>query len=263
MDRTMGGIRLWLLLGVLGAGLVSPVQAQRDNVFKLALNAVTSTGASTFLPNNGQSQHIITVILANSGGTCPTSTNVTNVVIQGSFDNVTYFNLSPSDVQLVNLVGLSQAYGAFPYIRVNVLATVANCSTTVWYSGVISPAGDVKPSSSYLTITGNYAGVAISALLIAAPSAAYSNFKPVIYGLLFTGDPSTAITGFVSIQDSTDSCATAPGIVTQPRSVAPSSTILFPTSSVPYFTGNKGRSLCINSTVGASGGSVTIIYRWE
>lgn len=117
--------------------------AQRsDTVFQqLFSNSITSPADSALIQNIGQSQHILYVTETDriTPGAC--GTNFGTFYLEGSYDNVTFFPLSPG-VDLANAVSLVSTiyvYGMAPFLKVHVSFNSTNCVLNLYYAGSLYP----------------------------------------------------------------------------------------------------------------------------
>jgi hypothetical protein len=138
---------------ILALGLVASAVAQNQNqptvYFPVLANRVGLIAISTIaIPSSymiGQYTHTLSIILNNSGGTC--NANALIVGIDGSEDNINWISLGSPISNLTGtpgvsgqLTGMTVAYGAFPFLRINIRrAFGTNCSTNLNYVGSVTP----------------------------------------------------------------------------------------------------------------------------
>lgn len=227
------------------------VHAQgRDNVYQLVFNAITGAQNSGILRNNGQSQHYLWVQMANAGGVCGlTGGGAIPLGMQGSYDNVNWFNMGSGLVNLVNGNGVNVAGGAFPFLRVTYPTTPVNCSATVWYTGAITPTTDLSANWLYLPVLTSGTGPTVGASFSSSvPNRAIAMYG--FYAYLNVGVGPITVTVYTT---SNTNCTGAPraflpGLILS--STAP--TFLLSNSTVPYFRGNNGEPLCFDLSAGGS-----------
>ncbi len=230
------------------------VHAQgRDNVYQLALNAVTVATNSGILRNNGQSQHYLWAQM--TGGACAYATSPVSDIelgMQGSYDNLTWFNIGSGLTNLFNGNGVSIASGAFPFLRARLAATYANCTTSVWYTGAIAPTPDVLASWAYRAIEASGTGpVSNGNFIPAVPGrviAVYGFQAQLIAGagpvtVFARGTANTNCTGAVVGNFNYTVLATATPF------------LVLPNSTVPYYFGPPGTPICFDLS---AGGTVTL-----
>lgn len=127
------GILLLMLVTLFLAGGWQGGNVSSSTVNAVAFNNVTTTGVSATFQNIGQASHWLTF--------CPDANVATiGIELEGSYDNVTWFAISPpgstADAGCVTL----EAGGYFPYVRANLTGlTGASAHVTAYYSGSSFP----------------------------------------------------------------------------------------------------------------------------
>jgi len=144
----------WLLLGFVATLLLLAVTGRAQNppsVFATPFAGVTKAAASAPVRQIGQSMHTFKVEFPAE--VAPVAS--LRVRLEGSFDNLAYFQISNEITTTyllldgTSIYAFGLAYGVFPYIRVNSLnPTPGGKLMTVRYTGVIVP---VVPSALRLS----------------------------------------------------------------------------------------------------------------
>ena len=259
------------------------------NVFRTPSNPTgqisTYPQASTAIQNIGQGSHLIQVIETNATGqTCNTSDGNILVRLEASLDNTlwtpvgTPITLAIADV-FGHITGSTIAFGAFPFLRVNVLSfSNISCVLTVEYSGTLYPSSlnpalssvqsNYQTANAEINSTTGIGGGALNLLIGGDGPGSGPGGRIVIYGLFVTNEGATTTT--VRLYETTSSSCSTGSILGVPFSaigtgVLAGQTYSFPTSAVPFYTGkvaNGTSNLC--AQIGNSNYiSVTVIYRIE
>ena len=149
-------------------------KAQQNVVMKvLVKNQATAPYTSSAVQNIGQNSHQLTVLLADSGGTCTYAFGSTWFAgLEASYDNASWVTLG----SVVSRAEFTSPYiityaasGIYPYVRAKVGAssTFTNCAETIIYTGSIAVSNfvfaqsDLQPYSSYSTFVGDQSTTAI------------------------------------------------------------------------------------------------------
>jgi hypothetical protein len=132
-----------------------------QTIHQLVFQNITSARASTPVRNMGAVSHLLMVQLTSQAGkTC--SGGAANIGLEASYDQKTW---TPIGAQLTgitadangNLVGLTTAQGAYPYVRVNVRSfDTTNCQLTAWYTGSQGPQSIVALENQPTTMYSQY-----------------------------------------------------------------------------------------------------------
>ncbi|HBY64723.1 MAG TPA: hypothetical protein DEH78_33295 [Solibacterales bacterium] len=133
-------------------GTLAP--AAPGTVFRKVFTGLTSSQASSALPNIGQGMHMLTVMFPAASG------DVTGIVVrlEASYDGSSYFPIT-QDVATATYTG-SMAYaitrgnGTFPFVRVNVATASGSNPMTVYYTGSTHPLGNVILDSGRYLVEG-------------------------------------------------------------------------------------------------------------
>lgn len=153
---------------------------QRNTVFLLLAQNLTTTGNVTYLVNNNIGQNFHTFVIYASQSSSCTSGILANyqyntaAQIEGSYDG-TIFNQIPqvkisfSYDSVNNTAGkYYRAAGAYPYIRIRLLNIVSTCSSNIGYTGLLQ-ANPLTDASSPLIVE-SYVGSTCTLILPAALS---------------------------------------------------------------------------------------------
>lgn len=182
---------------------------QRNTVFLILAQNLTTTGNVTYLVNNNIGQNFHTfVIYAPQSSSCTsgilaTYYQNTTAQIEASYDGVNYNQIPQTRISYsydsTNLTSAKyyRAAGAYPYIRIRLLAMVSTCSSNIGYTGLLQ-ANPLTDANSPLTIT-NVGGISTTceAFLPASPAGYNVNAISV-----FGGATNPSATGFISIYTS-------------------------------------------------------------
>lgn len=216
-------MRTFLLAFVLTFILLFPLWGQqRQTVFNnVASNsaAASVTGMATAI---GQDLHTVFGLFSNATGeTCTTATEVGDVFLDVSFDNITYFRLATASAPLstldqggVNALSL-YAKGSYPYIRIGAdNGNVTKCRTTLWYSGNVSGNTFDAPGPNLAQSTTFFGSTTTSISATGDLIAAVAGRRIYVYGLwIYNSTAAQTIT----INDGTTTFLSAttlsPGIV--------------------------------------------------
>jgi len=249
-----------LLIRVLCLLLISLVVCWADNVSVKVFTSKTPTnGVSGAIRNIGQSQHLLWLQLADSGGSCST-TNAT-VWLEASYDGTTYFSLTPRLIQLDgSKIGQAMATGIYPALRVNSLSNYVNCALTVWYSGSTDPVA--FPQIPRLVQSGYVTSAASATSTTGVPVASNSQAagRVVVYGF-WAHNAGAAVSGELFFAPD-NTCASILATVAVMNLGASSAPAIWHTSLVPYGYGAGGASLCWRLG-GAGNATVYTVYRLE
>jgi hypothetical protein len=135
--------RLFLLIAALALLLAAAkdlgAQQPQRTVFRKVFTGITSATTSAPVTNIGQSLHIIAIFF-------PTASDAVTgfqVRLEGSYDNTTYFPISP-DVTTAPRLGsltyqIEKAFAPYPFIRIRAVSANASFPMTVWYTGHRKP----------------------------------------------------------------------------------------------------------------------------
>ena len=235
------------------------VHAQgRDNVYQLALNAVTVATNSGILRNNGQNQHFIWANVVNSGGVCAWTNTTISLGMQGSYDNTNWFSMGSGQTLITNGSGVGVASGAFPFLRASLALTYANCAITVWYTGSITPNPDLLASWSYFPLRVSGTGPVTGAFF----ATGFANRSIAVYGFnayLVSGAGPVLVTVY-----SATSCMGAPRPFLYGFTLATATpSFVLPNSTVPYFLGQPNEALCFDLGAGGAVVGLNATLRWE
>lgn len=241
----------------------------RATVVQHVFTAKTPTsGTSSNLRNEGQSQHYMYVQWSNSGGTCnPDGT----VYLQYSFDSSTWTNLTPTarpESSHNNEIAIFGA-GTYPFVRVNSLTNYANCALDVWYVGTTNPIAFPQSlmtyQTGYQTVQKSISANSNSLLVGANTSLALGQNSIVLYGLQVSNS-STTDNGTLSLftPNTANDCTSGTSTVNQAivALLANTSVSYWPTSVVPYVTYvDPAKGLCAITTTGTW--HVSLTFRLE
>jgi hypothetical protein len=235
---------------------------------------IAATQASSPLQNIGQGSHLVQVIEVNAPAqSCTTDTNIF-VRLESSLDNVTWtpFGAPISTVQVDpfgNLTGSTVAFGAFPFIRINVVGfSSTQCRLTAYYSGTLYPSGLTSSlsgvQSNYQHTFNEISSGAGKYTIVSTPNGLG---RIVVYGLTITNESASATT-FQMYENSTSNCsggASLGGILQLTTTgLAAGQTIPIGPSTVPVYVGlsTTNDALCIQTT-NAGVLHVSLVYRVE
>lgn len=238
-----------------------------QTVYSTIFTNRTTLGVSSNISNIGQSTHFLFVTFT----TIPThGCNILGpdklyIAIEGSYDNVAFSNIgsaitsSNSNTQGL-LVGTTQAFGAYPFIRVNYLAgDTTNCSINAFYSGAVPtaayPGAVTSVSSNYLTSSSYITTATTTSLTPCAPTQVPNNFT--LYGM------SIYSTGTQDITINTNIFSGGVGTRIALFTAVPANwTLVWPVSSAPYF--KAGGGVCATAiTSAATTAQINMTYRLE
>lgn len=254
--------KLTLLFILITNSLCLSLFAQRsDTVFQTVFNNyVGNTATVDSAPINliGQSQHVLYISLNNrTPNTCATSGSGM-VYFLVSFDNTTFFPLT-AGFQLSNngtsLFNTIYAYGLAPFMKIRVTYDNVNCSLYAYYGGSLYPivADPLLPINVFDTIGPSY----------------YSNTYATA-GVHTVLAPIDTIT-YIAVYGLTCSNAVAQPVYLIAGSTGPdnpkffmddNSTIVWPTSKIPYLVTPKNTPLQLQS-FNTNSLSCTFVYRYE
>lgn len=137
MSKLRKSPAMLLLLAAAGIFTLIPILGFQGNnagtvTFSVRVfNAVTSAQASASVQNNNQAAHWLNYCTNGS------ATGI-SIELEASFDNSTYFAISPAATDTG--CGVVEAGGYFPYVRANLITlTGAGANVTAYYSGSSSP----------------------------------------------------------------------------------------------------------------------------
>jgi hypothetical protein len=237
--------------------ILSPAWSQ-DNIQQRVFSLRTPTsGVSSPIRNVGQSQHLIWYQFSDSGGVCNVTT--ARVFLEGSFDGVNYFALTPRVTTLEDRIGQGLATGTFFALRVNSAIDVFACALTVYYSGGKAPAPFPQ---SVRTVASGYSWARVST---PGPSAFVVNVlngsteRVVVYGAWINNTVAAANTGRIFPCDGAGlASGTDIGTFNLGNGGPP---VILPTSVVPYGAGFAGLNLCVSTTAGTA--EFHVVYRIE
>jgi hypothetical protein len=135
-----------------------------QNVFRDACSAppcpsdgrITTAQVSTFLPNEGQSHHLVMVLFP----TTAVSVSPIQVRLEASFDGSSWFPVQADITSVPSRGGvvytLAQANGVFPALRVrSVVNTPGALPMVVYYAGSPFPVGNLNCIGDRCTFTGS------------------------------------------------------------------------------------------------------------
>lgn len=130
-------LQLGLLAGLLGGQEASPT------VYRTVFSAITAATTSAPVQNIGQIQHVIKIEFP----TATLAVTPIQVRLEGSYNNSDYFPITADVTSCSALTGTTTtvyaftgAYGAYPYVRVNSLASTPGAKPmTVRYFGYVYP----------------------------------------------------------------------------------------------------------------------------
>ncbi len=261
-------------LVIIGLMLVSSCfgQASQNVVYQTNNNLTLATPVNILGSNNiGQSSHIVAAIFTDvAGKTCGVPTNF-NVRLEESNDNGTTWN--SVGVPITNayldgtgtVTGITTVFGAYSRLRINpVTFDNTNCVLSTSYSGSLYPASiNTVLSAEQSNFKSFFNAEAATHAEAIVP---ITGTRIALYGMSLVNEGATA-TPF-SIAEHTTNCAgPTTGTIFSATAVglAANSSLIWPTSIVPYYTasglGTQG-VICIVST-GANVVSVHLVYRQE
>ncbi len=189
-------------------GIINIAQGQQSNTVyqSLGTNITVKPYTSAVVRSIGQINHLaIATFVDNTPNTCisPSSATTLNVglLIQGSFDNVHYFNI-PQKLQVItgsdgvtNFIGYVFGSGSFPYIKEVVTDfDNTNCKISLLaYSGNITPDNDFFPGISKLGMTYSALGNTSASIrdIVICPSV--SGLRTSLYGATISTDTAQTI----------------------------------------------------------------------
>lgn len=241
--------------------------AQRSDTvaFRLFTNS-TSAGVSSLIRNIGQSQHLFFVVASDGAGTCTLSANGFDFYLEGSLDGTTFIPISARTIVMSTGAtastkqGYGFANGAFPFLRARYTPHPTNCRIDAWYSGTIPttayPQLPKAQSTGYIPSL-HRPSSAGTTVQIVNPT---TNGRIVIYGLFVYNAAATANDVTLDTRDAT--CTTVSNVALDVPGLTGRSSIVWPTSLVPYFIGPEGSSLCLTLSASTQVNS-TVIYRVE
>lgn len=247
---------VWLCLVVLLAAAGAAAETVTVRVF----NAKTPTnGVSTPVRNIGQSQHLIWLQFADSGGSCGAGS--AQVWLEASYDGTTYFPLTGRLLQLDGAKSAQAvATGTYPRLRVNSANSQVNCSLTVWYSGSTDPAAFPQSlrhvQSGYIFASGAANSTTANPVVV-NPNA---EGRVVVYGF-WTHNAGATQTGELFFSPD-GTCTVISATVATLNMASGAAPAIWPAASVPYGYGAAGASLCFRLG-GAGNATVYTVYRVE